>query len=357
MDLTHDTDRLLRAALEAAPRIRIAHLPTPLEYLEHLTGELGVELWIKRDDQTGLAFGGNKTRKLEFIMADARRGGADTIVTWAGLHSNWCRQTAAAACRLGMGCTLVLFRRQTQPAEEDGNLLLDRLLGADVRIVPAENVEKYMAFADVREVLDPVVDELRSLGRSPYVAPIGGSMPEASMLEPWGAVAYADAFAEAMDQARAEGIAFDAVVFATGSGSTQAGLVLGAAVMSPQTRIIGISVSESREEMTAIVEEITGRTVKILGLNIAEEAMDIRVHDEYLGGGYGVLDDGVVHAVRSMAESEGILLDPVYTGKAMAGLREMVARGEIPAGSKVLFWHTGGTPALFPYRDGLLASA
>jgi len=344
----------LAGRLAELPRLPLAPLPTPLERLDRLSADLGIDLWMKRDDQTGLAFGGNKTRKLEFVMADAREQGCDTIVTWAGLQSNWCRQTAAAACRLGMGCVLVLFRRQTQPDAVDGNLLLDHLLGADVRVVPAESVEKYMAYDDVSGVLDPIASELQAAGRVPYIAPIGGSVCEASMHLPWGAVGYVDAAIETVAQANEAGVDFDAVVFATGSGGTQAGLVVGWKALSPDTRVIGVSVSETKAEMEALVGPAAEATADLLELALTVEAGDVDVREEYLGEGYGVLDDDVREAVRYVARGEGILLDPVYTGKAMAGLTDLVARGDLPHGSRVLFWHTGGTPALFPYRDGLL---
>lgn len=350
-----DRMNALRAAVAVVPRTPLAHLPTPLEHMERASRTLeSIDLYVKRDDQTGLAFGGNKARKLEFIMADALRRGADTIITWAGIQSNWCRQTAAAARMLGMRAVLVLFRRETAPAAVDGNLLLDHLFGADVTIVPAESVENVMALEGVREVIEPLVEKERKAGRTPYVAPIGGSMVEGSMTAPLGALGYVDAAIEIVEQAAAMGVSFDSIVMAAGSGATQAGLLVGAKVLSPRTRVIGISVSETREEMTAMVRPIVDRTEAMLGLDVHVEDEEIIVLEEYLAEGYGILNDAVVDAIRFVAGAEGILLDPVYTGKAMAGLLDLVEQGYFGAGEKVLFLHSGGTPALFPYREGLL---
>jgi D-cysteine desulfhydrase family pyridoxal phosphate-dependent enzyme len=346
----------LRAATASFPRVSLAHLPTPLERLASASQQLqGIDLFVKRDDQTGLAFGGNKARKLEFIMADAQRQESDSIITWAGIQSNWCRQTAAAARMLEMRAILVLFQQDTAPAAVDGNLLLDRILDADVRVVPADSVGKVMELEGVRSVIDPIVEEEREAGRSPYVAPIGGSMAEGSMTEPWGAVGYVNAVIEIVEQATELGVTFDSIVMATGSGATQAGLLVGVKALSPYTRVIGISVSETTAEMSAMVRAIVDPTIDLLGLDLQIADHEIIVLEDYLAEGYGILNDDVTRALRFVAETQGILLDPVYTGKAMAGLLDLVDRGYIEKDEKVLFLHSGGTPALFPYRDGILA--
>jgi D-cysteine desulfhydrase family pyridoxal phosphate-dependent enzyme len=337
------------------PRERLAHTPTPFEPLDRLSEAMaGPRLFVKRDDQTGLAFGGNKARKLEFIMADALAQGAGSVITWAGVQSNWCRQTAAACCRLGIRPVLILFQRPGAPSGADGNLLLDHILEADVRVVEAGSDLKMMRLAGISELVEEVVEEERRAGREPYIAPIGGSLVEGSMTQPWGAVAYAGAFAEMFEQAQALGIEIDAVVMATGSGSTQAGLIAGARALSPRTRIVGITVSETEDEMTDLVQPILEQTLSLLELDAAGVTDDIIILDRFLGEGYGILNEAVTGAIRLVASTEGLLLDPVYTGKAMAGLIELAREGYFNPDENVVFLHSGGTPALFPYRDGLL---
>ncbi len=335
------------------PRIPLAHLPTPLERLDTLSGQLGgPRIWVKRDDATGLAFGGNKARKLEFILADAQTHGADTVVTWAGLQSNWCRQTAAAAARLGMRAVLVLFHKPPFEGAVDGNLLLDRMLGAEVHIVPAEG-RRTMAWEEVAEWVEPVVAVEAAAGRKVYVAPVGGSMPDGSMQEPWGALGYLEAWREIHRQAQQQGVSFDAVVHATGSGATQAGLLVGARTLDPGTRVIGVSVSEDAATLGGWVRIIADRTLGLLGVAERVEEDEIDVRDSYVGAGYGHMGPEVGETLRLLASTEGLLLDPVYTGKAMTGMLDMVRQGEFAADSDVLFIHTGGTPALFPYREAL----
>ena len=333
------------ARFERAP---LSHLPTPFEEMPTLAAELGgPRLFVKRDDQTGLAFGGNKARKLDFILADAAAKGSDTVVTWAGVQSNWARMTAAGSRRLGMDPILVLQRREDQSvAPADGNLLLDRLLGADVRIVePGEDREAKVAAVAAAE---------REAGRNPYVVSVGGSLTGGGMDLPLGAVAYANGFREMLEQARDAGVTITHVVHASGSGSTQAGLVVGAKAVAPEVRIIGISTGGSKAAGEANVLAIAEETVQAMGLDLEVGPADVVVHDEYFGEGYGILNQGVVEAIALTARTEGILLDPVYTGKAMTGLMDLVKSGQFSETDVVVFLHTGGTPALFPYREGLL---
>jgi L-cysteate sulfo-lyase len=350
--MPQDRDLLLQR-FDTFPRLHLAHLPTPLERLEALNARLeGPTLWMKRDDATGLAFGGNKARKLEYILADAQARGADTIVTWAGVQSNWCRQTAAAAARLGLRAVLVLFRKPPFATADDGNLLLDRLLGAEVHLIEAEG-RKTMAWTEVRSWLEPIVKAEQAAGHRVYVVPVGGSMPDADMKEPWGALAYLEAFREVHGQATALGVHFDAVVHATGSGATQAGLLIGARLLSPGTRIIGVSVSEDAATLGGWVRTIADRTLALLGSDEKVGAEEVEVLDGYVGAGYGHMGPEVAATLRLLASTEGVLLDPVYTGKAMTALLDLVGRGVFTSGQNVLFIHTGGTPALFPYREGL----
>ena len=343
----------LKRMLESYPKLALSHLPTRLEKMENLSRQLGVKLFVKRDDQTGLAFGGNKARKLDFIMADVVRKKADCIVTWAGAQSNWCRQTVAAAQKLGIRTVLVLFKKAGIPADRDGNLLLSMILGADIRLVDLELGKSFMEIRDVKPILDEVVEGEIRAGRKPYVAPIGGSLLEGSMESPLGAIAYVNAVLEMEAQAQALGVRIDYVLHATGSGSTQAGLLTGALIGSPDMRVIGISVSEDRETVVRYVEDISNHVLAECGISKAIERDSITVFDEYIGPGYAVLDERTTNAIRLVARTEGILLDPVYTGKAMAGLLDLIEKGYFERGSNIVFLHSGGTPALFPYRNEL----
>jgi len=345
----------LKRRLADFPRVSLAHLPTPLEGMPVLSRGLGgASLYLKRDDQTGLAFGGNKSRKLEFIMADVEASGADSVVTWAGVQSNWCRQVAAAAARMGKKAVLVLLKRPGLPAAEDGNLLIDRVFDAAIHVRESSGEKSSLVLENVREFVDPVLAQEEAAGRRPYLAPIGGSLLEGSMTRPLGAMGYVVAFAEILEQARAQGFTPSSVVLATGSAGTQAGLVAGAKLLSPETRVVGISVSGSRDVISGYVKGIGQAVVEELGGGVEVTDEDVIVFEEYLGEGYGILNRRVTDAIGQVARTEGVLLDPVYTGKAMSGLLDLAGR-EYFADESVVFVHTGGTPALFPYREGILA--
>jgi len=314
------------------PRLRFAHLPTPVEPMPRLAADLGgPALWIKRDDQTGLAFGGNKTRKLEFLLADAQAHGARTVVTAGAVQSNHCRQTAAAAAHFGFECVLVLAGGP--PKTANGNLLLDHLLGAKIVWAQGEDRET---------LLRSTFEKASADGRRPYLIPYGGS-------NPLGAAAYAAALAEFL----AQDVAVDRIVFATSSGGTQAGLVAGARAHGFRGRITGISVDEPAAALSARVAALATQGMGLLGLEGSIRAAEIEVNDRFLGGGYGVMGEREKEAIRLFAQNEGILLDPVYTGRAAGGMIDLIRTGEISAEERVLFWHTGGTPALFAYADQL----
>lgn len=314
------------------PRLRFAHLPTPIEPLPRLSTALGgPQLWIKRDDQTGLAFGGNKTRKLEFLLAEAQSHGAHTLVTTGAVQSNHCRQTAAAAAQHGLDCILVLAGHQ--PERMTGNVLLDMLLGAE--IVWAGDQEP-------RQLLQSTFDQAWESGRRPYLVPYGGSNAT-------GAAAYAEAMREFLDQ----DVPVDRIVFASSSGGTQAGLVAGARIHGFQGRIQGISVDSPSAPLCEFIAVLTGEIGSMLGHSLSVVAADIEVHDGYLGGGYAVVGDLERHAIHLFARYEGVLLDPVYTGRAAGALIDLIEKGEIKAEERVLFWHTGGTPSLFAFADQL----
>jgi len=321
---------------ERQPRIRIAHLPTPIEPLPRLSSRLGgPNLWVKRDDLTGLAGGGNKARKLEFFVAEALATGADTLVTCGAVQSNHARQTAAAAAKLGLGCTLVL--RSREPLESQGNLLLDRLLGA--QIVWAEDRP-----ADERLV--EVAEELRASGRRPYLVPYGGSTPV-------GACGYVAAMEELLDQATREGISFDRIVFPSSSGGTQAGLAVAARALSYKGEVLGISVDLTARDLQEKLAPLATATAELLELPASFAPEDFLVEDAYTGAGYAVLGDLEREAIRTAAETEGLLLDPVYTGRAFGGLLDLIRQGAFDPGERLLFWHTGGIPALFAYSEAL----
>lgn len=318
-------------------KVPLAHLPTPLEPLPALSRALGgPEIWVKRDDCTGLAGGGNKARKLEYLMAEAVARKADRIVTAGGIQSNHARQTAAAAARLGLRCTLVLTDSvpgRGAAYHGSANLLLDRLFGADIRF--------YEGSADPDAAMAEVAASHAALGERPYVIPVGGSNAV-------GARAYVDAAAEAVDQATRLGQSFSHVVLATGSGGTHAGLALGLAVCDAAVPVVGISVSRARDAATERVRMLVKSTAALIGV---EHDPEILVDDRFVGPGYGQPTETMREAVDLAARTEGLLLDPVYTGKAMAGLISLVREGRFTQGDRVLFWHTGGSIALFAYDE------
>ncbi|MCB8917354.1 MAG: D-cysteine desulfhydrase family protein [Ardenticatenaceae bacterium] len=317
-------------------RVTLAHLPTPVERLERLSKHLnGPELLIKRDDQTGLATGGNKTRKLEFLVAAALAQGCDHLVTTGAPQSNHCRQTAAAAARCGLGCSLVL--RGSPPAQITGNLLLDRLLGAHLY---------WSGSRPGSERIDEVVANLKAMGRAPYIIPLGGSNVV-------GAAGYVLAMRELTEQLAALQQNVDFIVFASSSGGTHAGLVLGAQVYGFRGQVLGMSVDHPAGELMRNVSALATATATHLGLGTLSVADSVVVNDDYLGDGYAQVGDTEREAIRLLAQLEGILLDPVYTGRAMGGLIDLIRWGAFTRGQTVLFWHTGGTAALPAFADKL----
>ena len=324
--------------LSQHPRVLLAHLPTPIHPLPRLAAHLGgPQLWVKRDDLTGLAFGGNKVRKLEFLLGEATAQQADTLITTGAPQSNHARQTAAAAAHAGLRCALVL--RGDPPAEITGNILLDRLLGADIVWAGARPAS---------EVMDEVADELRARGQKPFVIPLGGSTAT-------GALGYVAAMLELVEQCRSAGVHFDAIVFPTSSGGTQVGMVAGARLAGFDGRIIGISVDHRADAFgKRTLVPLANASAERLSPSTSFDASDFDVRDDYLGGGYAVIGDPEREAIRLAARFEGLLVDPVYTGRALAGLIDLVRKGKLGPGQNVLFWHTGGTPALFAYAQQLV---
>jgi len=350
---SYDIDNL-KKSLEKFPRVNLIHSPTPFRKLENLTAELGgPDIYIKRDDLTGLAFGGNKSRKLEFIIPDVLAKKADVIITWASLQSNWCMQTAAAAVRFGIKPILILFKTYDLPAEYDGNLLLDYILGADIRIKEAVR-GKIVKQEDALTLAEEVAREVREQGHTAYLVAVGGSMPLGSMDLPLGAISYVNAYVEMVEQAKALGVQADYVVHSTGSGATQAGLVVGAQALTRGAKVLGISVSDDKATFGKDVLKIVQATEKALKLETHIKADDVIVFDEYIKDGYGIVNKEVADMIRLVFTKEGIVLDPVYTAKAMAGLVDLIKKGYFEKTDKVVFFHTGGTPALFPNKHKLV---
>jgi len=326
----------LAQRLEMLQPLPLGYLPTPLRPLLRLSQALGgPEVWIKRDDLTGLGLGGNKIRKLAFLLAEAQRQHADVIMTTGAQQSNHARQTAAVAAMLGLPCVLVL--RGDPPAKPQGNYFLDLLLGAEVR---------WSGDRPLLQALDAEAAALRQEGRHPYVITYGGS----SAL---GACGFVAGIAEVAMQAQALGITFDAIVFASSSGGTQAGMAAGVRALELPTRVIGISISEPASSFRPDLARLTNETAALLRLDLAFSDDDFDVRDAYLGQGYGIVTDVEREAIRFAARTEGQLVDPVYTGRALGGLMDLIRRGEFSPSQRVLFWHTGGAPALFAYAEAL----
>ena len=320
------------------PRYRLGHFPTPLERLDRLTAALdGPEIWIKRDDCTGLASGGNKTRKLEFLVAAALAEGADTLVTQGATQSNHVRQTAAAACRAGLACHALLERRVTNQGDDyetAGNVVLDGMMNCAVEFRPEG--------LDMNAEAETLGDRLRAAGRKPYVIPGGGS-------NPLGALGYAACAEELVAQADAAGLRIDHLVHATGSAGTQAGLLAGLFAMNAPIPVTGFSVRAPRERQIANVHALAERTADLIGARGSLPRDMVVAHDDQVGPGYGQPTDAMVEAILLLARLEGILLDPVYSGKGFAGLLAMVRGGAFRKGERVVFLHTGGSAALFAY--------
>jgi len=323
--------------------VRFAHLPTPLEPLPRLTEALatspggGPNLWIKRDDCTGLAGGGNKTRKLEYLLGDALANDATTLITQGAVQSNHVRQTAAAAAMFGLACEVILEERTGSNAldyTQSGNVLLDELLGCKIRRVPGGT--------DMNAQLAEVAAEVAAAGGRPYVIPGGGS-------NVIGALGYVECALELVAQANEVGLEIDRIVTATGSAGTHAGLVAGIAVMGADIPILGIGVRAPKDVQEANVFKLAVEAADLLG-HKDRVTRDMVVADcDYVGAGYGLVDDAVIEALKLAARTDAILLDPVYTGKAMKGLIALSKKGAFD-GETVVFLHTGGAQGLFGYQ-------
>jgi L-cysteate sulfo-lyase len=338
--LVKDRCGAVQRRLADFPRLRLGHLPTPLEPLDRLSAHLGgPRIWVKRDDCTGLSTGGNKTRKLEFLMAEARELDADCVITQGATQSNHARQTAAAAARLGLDC-YVLLEDRTGYTDPDyvssGNVLLDRLHGA--------TIDRRPGGADMQAEMETLADALRAEGRRPYVMPGGGSTPV-------GALGYVNCAVELALQAYEAGLEIDALVHATGSAGTQAGLVVGLAAIESDIALLGIGVRAPRERQEAMVYQLAVQTMEHLGMGFEVARDRVRANCDYVGPGYGLPTDAMRDAVQLLARLEGLLFDPVYSGKGLAGLIDLVTRGHFADTRNVVFLHTGGSASLFGYPN------
>lgn len=317
-------------------RLDLFPRPTPLQELPRFQKALRCKprIFMKRDDLTQSGLGGNKNRKLDFIMADAISQGSDVVITLGGVQSNHCRQTLAVATQLGIECHLIL--QGEKPAVKQGNLLYNTIVGAKIHFVPEDG--------DMDEAARDLIAELEKQDRKPYLIPVGGSTP-------LGALGYVESTKEVIEQAEQLGVSLGHAFLATGSAGTQAGAEVEAREKCPSMKIHGVSVSRDAESQKKSVAQMTNRVYALLGVDKTVDPADIIVHDEYYGGKYAVPTEAGNDAIRLVAQIEAILLDPVYTGKAMSGMIDMLRKGLLDDAEAVLFFHTGGYPAVFAYAE------
>ena len=324
-------------------RVSLGHFPTPLEHLPRLSEHLGgPQIWVKRDDCTGLATGGNKTRKLEFSMADALEQGADTIVTVGAVQSNHVRQTAAAACKLGLVCEVLLEHRVVNPSEpyaNSGNVFLDRIFGANLR--------EYPAGTDFDAAMDAVAREIKARGGKPYIIPGGAS-------NTIGALGYVKCAIELLEQVEELGLRIDHLVTATGSAGTQAGLIVGLRAIGSDMSLLGIGVNAAQDAQEDKVYKLACETADFIGKPGIVAREDVIANCNYVGAGYGIPTEGMNEAILMLARLEGLLFDPVYSGKGLAGMIDLIRNSHFEAADNIVFLHTGGSAALFAYTDQLV---
>ena len=319
----------------------MAHLPTPLEQMPRLSKHLGgPDIYVKRDDCTGLASGGNKTRKLEYSMAAALEEGADTIITVGAVQSNHVRQTAAAACKLGLKCEVLLEHRIADPSEYyagSGNVLLDKIFGANLR--------EYPGGTDFDKAMTEVADEVSANGGNPYIIPGGAS-------NKIGALGYVNCAIELLGQIEEQGLDISHIVTATGSAGTQGGLIVGLKAMESTIPLLGIGVNIPQQDQEEKVFKLACETAEYIGKTGCVAREDVVANCNYVGDGYGVPTESMNEAVLMLARTEGLLFDPVYSGKGLAGMIDLIRNGTLSDGN-IVFLHTGGSAALFAYADQL----
>lgn len=325
------------------PRVGMGVFPTPFESMPRLSAKLrGPKLYVKRDDLTGIALGGNKVRQLDYILVEAQRKKADYVITTCGVQSNWSRQTVAMATKMGMKALLVLRTAQfkTKPKVYDGNILLDYIMGAEIKIIKMKINE------DPTPILEREAERLRGKGHNPLV------LGPAASTSPLATAAYAYGFIEMAEQANALGVELDAVFVAAGAGPTQAGLILGAKMMGMKTKVVGVNVGAySPEKLANTITRSSEGAAKLLQTKARVGSSDIIINGDYAGEDYGISTKESIEALKLVARTEALIIDPVYTGKTMAGMIGMIRDGRFGADENVCFLHTGGIPALFPYKD------
>ncbi|MCW8944570.1 MAG: D-cysteine desulfhydrase family protein [Sedimenticola sp.] len=330
----------MQTPLDQQPRASLGFFPTPLVELSRLSRYLGgPRILMKRDDQTGLALGGNKTRKLEYLVGAALAAGCDTLITGGAAQSNHCRQTAAAAAASGLACHLVLGGEA--PETPDGNLLLDQLLGAVIH---------WSGELRKGERIPEIAEQLRAAGRKPYIVPYGGSNAV-------GALGYVNAAAELQQQLDKQNLQIDRMLFASSSGGTHAGLIVGTYQYELRCEVAGISIDKDEAGDGPYPEhlcQLANATADLLGIDQRFDSSAITLQDQFTGAGYGVVGELEREAIKLLATQEGILVDPVYTGRAMGALLQLIEQGVYTKDETLLFWHTGGAPALFPYAASLI---
>ena len=324
------------------PRVSLAHLPTPLEHLPRLSEHLGgPDIYVKRDDCTGLATGGNKTRKLEYSMGEALQQGADTIITVGAVQSNHVRQTAAAACKLGLKCEVLLEHRVANPTETystSGNVFLDRIFGANLR--------EYPGGTDFDAAMAEVTDEVRNDGGTPYIVPGGASNPV-------GALGYVGCGVELLEQFEQQKLRIDHLITATGSAGTHAGLAVGLRGSGSDLPVLGIGVNAPQDVQEERVFNLAVEIAAMVGAPDCVSRDDIIADCNYIGPGYGEPTESMNEAILMLARYEGLLFDPVYSGKALAGMIDYIRQGRFGKGQNIVFLHTGGSAGLFAYADSL----
>jgi D-cysteine desulfhydrase family pyridoxal phosphate-dependent enzyme len=332
--------------LAGLPRVRLASLPTPLEELERLSATLGgPRVMVKRDDLTGLALGGNKARNLEFLLGAAKAAGATTVMTTAGVGSNYLRMTAAGARKVGL--RPILFARGTGREPLQGNLLLGEIVGAEVRFIDVEDPWS----PEAREIMEAAARELEARGDRAHVITIQTTHA------PLGAVGYANAALELYQQLLERGVQASHLFVPTGSGVTQAGLILGARLLHWPLQVVGVAGSPgSAAAHRARIADIVERAASLLGHRVAVSPDEVLVEDDYAGTSYGPVTPGALRAIRLAGEQEGLVLDPVYSGKNMHALVDWIERGRLTARDAVVFLHTGGAPNLFTQAESLAAA-
>ncbi len=337
---------MILKSLESFPRIKLAHVPTPIEEMPNLAKALHIShLYVKRDDCTGLAFGGNKARQLEYYFGEALGLGADTVLITGAIQSNYARMTAAAACKLGLKCHIQLEERvpnNTDLYKTSGNVLLDRLMGAKLHFFPEGEDEKG---ADLE--LERIADDLRKKGAKPYVIHLSSGHP------PLGALGYIGAAQEFSEQIQEKGLKIDEIVIPSGSGQTHAGLLFGLRSLGNPVRITGNCHRRDAMHQNNRIARVLNDIAKLLKVPNPTTEKDIILFDGVMAPGYGQINDATKEAIQLAAQNEALFCDPVYSGKAMAGMISLIRTGQFDQDAGILFWHTGGQPAIFAYGNSL----